>query len=403
MATRPLELRGQLPAPQAVELMLDSMFGYPNPLVAGSNGNSSVPNIFRRLLADYKGQYKTMIVGEGADVFQPVDSVCEQGTTIGPKPTRTVTIQPQLYKSRGSFCVSEIKDLCNTYNGSAMQKALQPLETGDNELVDVILAQALRDNSSAFGEIVWFSKKGIAVDTAGSAAPFYIANLTASKQTMLGKIDGFWARLEALAGTDIPYVDLNNGVAKGAINPDAVASYLRKMIDSASDELVNATGAEKPFFLVDDAIFRALKKYREFHGAGSEGAWNSVQMEYANGIMSFEGYAVYRDSAASKFDTIAGAKTTSSITSTSYGVESIKHSRNLRAVFMSPQMMGFASDLNTPAGYGQEGTGVYVWTGSHETADEGRLKWVSYLTAGVEVLDPKMFVVGYPSNATTFV
>jgi hypothetical protein len=399
-----MQSRGFLASAEAVELMLDNQFGYPNPLVQGDNGSSSMPNVFTRVLADGKGQYKRFIIGERRNNFAPIKSVCEDLTVGAAKPTRTVTIQPQTYGGSGSFCASDITALCNAYTGSTLQKALSPLVNSNDEIIDAVIAQNLRDYASDFGQVVWFSKKGIAVSTASSAAPFYITSLEAGAQTMLGAIDGFWARLQALAvAGDVPLVNLNNGSAKGAVNPDTVATYLRDMVNKASVELRNAAGAEKPFFLVDRAIFEALKKYLEARNAGSEAAYNSMISQAAAGVMMFEGYMVYLDSAADKFDTIVGAKVTSTITSTSYGAESITHSRNLRAVFMSPGQMGFASDLNTPTGYGAEGAGVYAWAGSPETKDQGRVNWISYMTAGVEVFDPRMFVVGYPSNAATFV
>lgn len=403
---------GTFPASKAVEILTDDQSILPNPTQVGASpdGIYSTPPLAKLVLADDKSQFKAFVVKPVKGNFTPIKSVCDT-PAVGPKnPTRIVTIQPFLYGGKGNYCADDMLGVCYAYEGNtAMQRALSPLAA--SEPAKAVWSQKITDFRNEWANIVLFSKIGYGVNTASNAAPFYLASGTDSATPAFiaqqGQQDGFWALLQKYAAdSSVAYVDVNDGTNKGIINPDTVATYLRAIKMKAKPVLRNAprNGEGMCFYLVDRAVFDALKRWKELQAAGSESAWLSVQSQARNGVMEFEGFWVYLDAAADIYDSESGAMLDSSITVDLEGgaTYNVTHSRNCRVVFTAARRTLVATDMTSTEGSYGNTPAIYVWEGSPETGDQGRVNWLSYLVVGVELENKDMFVVGFPSDNDTF-
>ena len=146
--------------------------------------------------------------------------------------------------------------------------------------------------------------------------------------------------------------------------------------------------------MVDNAVFEALRQFYIFNGVNTHNDMAWLMQQRGADTLDFNGYKVYRDNNADKFDTEIGAKTTSTI-----GGKSVTHSRNCRVVFTVPGAAFLGLDLATPAG---ETVGLIVAPAADQVKNAGEIYWKMMTSIGVFIGEPKMMVVGYPSVATTW-
>lgn len=387
-------LSGQLPAAEGVNLMLASRFKY---AVPGATPAANVAPVFSRAArVSGKAKFKAMLLRKPAYNARPVKGACDQSQFGKGNPVDNfgTEFDAKYYDQSGELCISDFVELCNNWQGSEWQRAINPAaEWSRNTLLQAAIMLLMETMQDDLARIAWFSKSGFAVNTANNAAPFYVAALPAGAADTMGEQDCFWAKAVANAvATTSPYVNSNDGTNDGALNPTAVQAFLRNMIMSASPELrgLDRNSANAPFFLVDAGIFEAYRK--SLQTVYNANGWTFGQ-EYQD-TLTIDGYKIYRDDDADKFDREMGAMVSSTING-----EIVTHSRNLRACFIAPKTAYLGVDAESPAG---DGIGMVVATGNNIVKDAGKLYYKMMLSVGVGILDPNMMVVAYPSNNATF-
>jgi hypothetical protein len=397
MSTELSMMVGRLPAAEGVALFTDAQFKYDALL-----GNRAP--IFKPVTrVSNKVKFVAVFVDKASYNATPVAGICDrsgfgQGNKEG---IRREEFNSQLYDYSGELCYDDLMVLCDAWENSTIYRLQNPMGAfQSNILLQLVFGLKYQTMLDDIVRIGWYSKAGaFAVNTLAGSAPFYIGAVPNRANVMLGNTQsGFWELAQLnVAATRTPYVDVNNGSAAGNIlNPANVYSILQKFIDNASPELrgIEKGTANSPFFMVDNAVFDSLRNYYILNGVNTHNdlAWQMQQM--AVDTLMFNGYRVYRDNNADKFDTEIGAKTTSTI-----GGKSVTHSRNCRVVFTVPGAAFLGLDMATPSG---DTIGLIVAPAADQVKDAGTIYWKMMTSVGVFIGEPKMMVVGYPSVATTW-
>lgn len=391
------QLKGILPAAEGVSLFTEALFTY-DPLL------SNEAPIFKPVTrVSNRVDFVAVFIDKASYNATPVTGICDRsafgkGNKEG---IRKIKFGAQLYDYSGGFCEEDLEVLCEAWRNGTIYRLQNPMGAfADNMLLQLIFGMKYQTMLDDIVRIGWYSKAGaFAVATGAGTAPFYIGAVPNNADVMLGNTQsGFWelAKNNVVAGLT-PYVDVNNGAVAGNIlNPANVYSILQKFVDTASPELrgVKKKTAMSPFFMVDNAVFEALRNFYIFNGLNThnELAWQLQQN--AVDVLDFNGYKVYRDNNADKFDTEIGAKTTSTI-----GGKSVTHSRNCRVVFTVPGAAFLGLDMAAPSG---DTIGLIVAPAADQVKNAGEIYWKMMTSIGVFIGEPKMMVVGYPSVATTW-
>ena len=391
------QLAGILPAAQGVSLFTEALFTY-DPLL----GNKAP--IFKPVTrVSNRVPFVAVFVDKSSYNATPVAGICDrsgfgQGNTEG---IRKMEFGAQLYDYSGGMCYDDLMVVCDAWENSTIYRLQNPMGAfAGNMLLQLVFGLKYQTMLDDIVRIGWYSKAGaFAVATGAGTAPFYIGSVPNRANIMLGNTQsGFWelAKNNVVAGLT-PYVDVNNGTVAGNIlNPANVYSILQKFVDTASPELrgVEKGGANAPFFMVDNAVFEALRQFYIFNGVNTHNDMAWLMQQRGADTLDFNGYKVYRDNNADKFDTEIGAKTTSTI-----GGKSVTHSRNCRVVFTVPGAAFLGLDLATPSG---DTVGLIVAPAADQVKNAGEINWKMMTSVGVFIGEPKMMVVGYPSVATTW-
>ena len=391
------QLAGVLPAAQGVSLFTEALFTY-DPLL----GNTAP--IFKPVTrVSNRVDFVAVFVDKASYNATPVAGICDrsgfgQGNKEG---IRKIKFDAKLYDYSGGFCLDDLEVLCDAWKNSTIYRLQNPMGAfADNIVLQLVFGLKYQTMLDDIVRIGWYSKAGaFAVATGAGTAPFYIGSVPNRANIMLGNTQsGFWelAKNNVVAGLT-PYVDVNDGTVAGDIlNPANVYSILQKFVDTASPELrgVMKNTANSPFFMVDNAVFEALRQFYIFNGVNTHNDMAWLMQQRGADTLDFNGYKVYRDNNADKFDTEIGAKTTSTI-----GGKSVTHSRNCRVVFTVPGAAFLGLDLATPAG---ETIGLIVAPAADQVKNAGEIYWKMMTSIGVFIGEPKMMVVGYPSVATTW-
>lgn len=397
MSTSNASLVGMLPAAEGVQLIIDAQYNYANPLAA------PLFTIVHKVSAEVK--YKVARLKKASYSARPISGACDQSAfNKGNKGTTAdMEFYGQLYDHSGDLCVKDFENLCNAWTNGQITIALRPGSVfAQNEVLAAIFANKLSTMKDDMARIVWFAREaGFVVNTAAGSAPFYVSALPTGASEMLGgKQNGMWAIMVANtalpAGTNTPYVDTNDGtVAGNALNPANIYQYLQRMVDAASPELrgMSKIGADAPFFVLDYSLYEAYRQYLIQNGVNTNNnlAWEFQQN--AQEVLYFNGYKVYMDMDADKFDREMGAIKTSTI-----GGKPVYHSRNARALFTAPKNMFIGLDLET----GVDNIGLIVESGTSAVRDAGKTFYKMMMSVGMGILDPLLQVVGYPSETGTF-
>lgn len=391
------QLAGILPAAEGVSLFTEALFTY-DPLL----GNNAP--IFKPVTrVSNRVDFVAVFIDKASYNATPVDGICDrsgfgQGNKEG---IRKIKFGSQMYDYSGGMCYDDLEVLCDAWRNSAIFRLQNPMGAfAENILLQLVFGLKYQTMLDDIVRIGWYSKVGaFAVATAAGDAPFYIGAVPNRANVMLGNTQsGFWelAKANVVAGLT-PYVDVNDGTAAGNIlNPTNVYSILQKFVDTASPELrgVMKGTANSPFFMVDNQVFEALRNFYIFNGLNTHNALAWTMQQTGADTLEFNGYRVYRDNNADKFDTEIGAKATSTI-----GGKSITHSRNCRVVFTVPGAAFLGLDMATPAG---DTVGLIVAPAADQVKNAGEIYWKMLTSVGVFIGEPKMMVVGYPSVATTW-
>jgi hypothetical protein len=397
MSTELSMMVGRLPAAEGVELIVASRFRYDPLTTTTAPIFKAVPKVSSRV------KYKASFIRKASYNARPVDSVCDNSNfgTGNKEGIVSREFSGVLYDYSGELCPDDFAEVCQAWANSSIYRMLNP--TGEfqrNELLQVIFGLKYETMLDDIVRIAWYSKAGaFAVNTAAGSAPFYIGSVPAGADKMLGgKQSGVWDLAATNVGAGLTtYVDTNdNTVAGNILNPANIYSILQRFINSASAELrgVAKGTANSPFFLVDSSVFEALRDYYTMNGVNTNhvAAWD-MQMQ-AQEVLMFQGYRVYRDNNADKFDTEIGAKTTSTIAG-----KLVTHSRNCRVLFTVPNNIYLGLDLETPSG---DTIGLIVAPAADQVRDAGKIFWKMLTSVGILIAEPEMMVVGYPSVATAF-
>ena len=391
------QLAGILPAAQGVSLFTEALFTY-DPLL----GNTAP--LFKPVTrVSNRVDFVAVFVDKASYNATPVAGICDrsgfgQGNKEG---IRKEKFGAQLYDYSGGFCLDDLEVLCDAWKNSTIYRLQNPMGAfAGNIVLQLVFGLKYQTMLDDIVRIGWYSKAGaFAVATGAGTAPFYIGSVPNRANIMLGNTQsGFWelAKNNVVAGLT-PYVDVNDSTVAGDIlNPANVYSILQKFVDTASPELrgVMKNTANSPFFMVDNAVFEALRQFYIFNGVNTHNDMAWLMQQRGADTLDFNGYKVYRDNNADKFDTEIGAKTTSTI-----GGKSVTHSRNCRVVFTVPGAAFLGLDLATPAG---ETVGLIVAPAADQVKNAGEIYWKMMTSIGVFIGEPKMMVVGYPSVATTW-
>ena len=391
------QLAGVLPAAQGVSLFTEALFTY-DPLL----GNTAP--LFKPVTrVSNRVDFVAVFVDKASYNATPVAGICDrsgfgQGNKEGIRKER---FNAKLYDYSGGFCLDDLEVLCDAWKNSTIYRLQNPMGAfADNIVLQLVFGLKYQTMLDDIVRIGWYSKAGaFAVATGAGTAPFYIGSVPNRANIMLGNTQsGFWelAKNNVVAGLT-PYVDVNDGTVAGDIlNPANVYSILQKFVDTASPELrgVMKNTANSPFFMVDNAVFEALRQFYIFNGVNTHNDMAWLMQQRGADTLDFNGYKVYRDNNADKFDTEIGAKTTSTIDG-----KSVTHSRNCRVVFTVPGAAFLGLDLATPAG---ETIGLIVAPAADQVKNAGEIYWKMMTSIGVFIGEPKMMVVGYPSVATTW-
>lgn len=391
------QLAGILPAAEGVSLFTEALFTY-DPLL----GNTAP--IFKPVTrVSNRVDFVAVFIDKASYNATPVAGICDrsgfgQGNKEG---IRKEKFGAKLYDYSGGFCLDDLEVLCDAWKNSTIYRLQNPMGAfAGNIVLQLVFGLKYQTMLDDIVRIGWYSKAGaFAVAMGAGTAPFYIGSVPNRANIMLGNTQsGFWelAKNNVVAGLT-PYVDVNDGnVAGDILNPANVYSILQKFVDTASPELRGVTKgtAGSPFFMVDNAVFEALRQFYIFNGVNTHNDMAWLMQQRGADTLDFNGYKVYRDNNADKFDTEIGAKTTSTI-----GGKSVTHSRNCRVVFTVPGAAFIGLDLATPAG---ETIGLIVAPAADQVKNAGEIYWKMMTSVGVFIGEPKMMVVGYPSVATTW-
>lgn len=397
MSTSNASVVGMLPAAEGVQLIIDAQYNYANPL-AGAPLFTIVPKV------SATSTYKVARLKKASYSARPISGACDQSAfNQGNKGTvGDMEFSGQLYDQSGDLCLKDFENLCNAWTNGQISIALRPGSIfAQNEILAAIFANKLSTMRDDLARIVWFARKaGFVVNTAADSAPFYVSALPTGASEMLGgKQDGMWAIMvanTALAVNPTPYVDTNDGSVGGnALNPANIYQYLQRMVDAASPELrgMSKIGENAPFFVLDYSMYEAYRQYLIQNGSNAQNALAWQFQQNAQEVLVFNGYKVFMDMDADKFDREMGATTTSTI-----GGKPVYHSRNARAIFTAPKNMFIGLDLET----GVDNIGLIVESGTSAVRDAGKTFYKMMMSVGMGILDPLMQVVGYPSETGTF-
>lgn len=389
-----------MPAAEGVQVLIDSRFKY-----APAIGMTEAP-VFRPITrVSNKVKFKALFVKKAAYNARAVNGICDQSAfgQGNPETMRVKEFNGVMYDYSGELCPEDFEQLCEAYKQGLIFRLQNPAQVfAENPMLQLILGLKYETMVDDIQRIVWFATQAtFAVNTAGNSAPFYIGEVpTGADATLGGRQNGFWAQAKAnVASTATPYVDVNNGSAGGNIlNPANTYDILQKFIQKASPELRGLRKndpASSPFFLVDRAVFEALRNYYTQNGLNTNNlaAWQMQQL--GSDVLQIDGYNVYQDLNADKFDSEIGAQTTSTI-----GGKSVFHSRNCRVVFTVPAVAGMGLDMVSPAG---DNIGLIVGAAAERVKRAGMIDWKMMTSVGTEILEPAMMVVGYPSTTATWV
>lgn len=386
---------GQLPAAEGVNLFLESTFQY-------ETLQANEAPVFRPVTrVNSKVPFVATFVGKTGYNAKPVNGLCDNSNfgKGNKSPIRKIKFEGQEYDYSGDLCGEDFANLCEAYSQGLTDRMMNPMGAFmQNQLLQVIFNYKLQEMRDDVSRIGWFARKGaFAVNTGAGTSPFYVGALPAGADTTLGgSQSGFWElAINNAINSLTPYVDVNNGITGGILNRNNVYAYLQKFIDSASPELrgVPKGTANSPFFLVDNAVFEALRDYYTMNGVNTNNtlAWQ-MQMENQDTLM-FLGYKVYRDDNADKFDSEIDAKTTSTI-----GGQSVYHSLNCRVVFTVPRIAFLGFDIATPSA---DTIGLIIRP-AVGLKRLGFIEWAMRTSIGIIIGEPNMMVVGYPSDNATW-
>jgi hypothetical protein len=390
---------GYLPAAEGVSLMIDANFKYEPAL-----GMTNAPVFKAVTRVSKKAPFAATYIKKSAYNATPVDGLCDrsgfgQGNKEG---LRKIEFQGQYYDYSGELCSEDFQEYCGAWEQGVIFRMQNPSAAfAQNELLQVVFGikyQAMVDDVQ---RIVWYATEdAFAVDTAAGAAPFYIGEVPNRADIMLGgKQDGFWALAKKnVAASRTPFVDTNDGSAGGNIlNQANVYSMLQRFVQAATPELrrVPKGLATSPFFLVDNAVFEALRNYQTSNGVNTNNVAAWTMQQNGQEVLQLDGYMVYRDNNSDAFDSEIGAKKTSTI-----GGKSITHSRNCRVLFTAAGTASLGLDMATPVG---DNIGLIVAPAADQVKNAGYINWKMMTSVGMVIGEPSMMVVGYPSNANTWV
>lgn len=398
MSTSPAMVVGMLPAAEGVQLIKDAQYDYNDPL-AGAPLFTLVPKVSAEV------EYKVARMKKASFAARPIDGACDQ-SAFGKGTKGTISdmkFTGQLYDHSGELCLRDFENLCNAWTNGQITIALRPGSVmAQNQVLAAVFANKLSTMKDDLARIVWFARKaGFVVNTAINAAPYYVSALPDGASEMLGgKQDGMWgvilANTALPAAIATPYLSTNDGsVAGNAANPANIYGYLQRMLDSASPELrgMPQTGNDAPFFVLDRALFEAYRQYLIQNGVNTNNALAWQFQQNAQMTLDFNGYKVFMDKDADKFDREMSATTFSTI-----GGKSVFHSKNLRALFTAPRNMYIGLDLES----GVDAIGLIIEQGPSLVKDAGKTYFKMMMSVGMGILDPTLQVAGWASDTTTF-